>query len=152
MPRMVSAQCIRLIFPELPFFRVALPPGSAPTGADLDIFVFDPSGNLAGSSTKSGTDEQVNIRFPADGTWTVYIHGWAAPGGVSDYNLYNWSLSAAPDGGLKITGAPKKAVLSETATIRVDWVGAGNQWYLGAVSHTGPKGMIGLTLIDVDNR
>ena len=35
----------------------------------------------------------------------------------------------------------------------MSWTGATDgEWHLGAVSHTGPDGLLGLTLIDVDNR
>ena len=38
-------------------------------------------------------------------------------------------------------------------TIAVSWTGAtAGDWYLGAVSHTGNSGIMGLTLIDVDSR
>ena len=63
------------------FFRVAIPPEATEANADLDVFVFNPSGSLVASSTLGGTDEQVDILLPADGTWSVYVHGWSAPGG-----------------------------------------------------------------------
>jgi hypothetical protein len=35
----------------------------------------------------------------------------------------------------------------------VSWSGATlGEWHLGAVSHTGDVGLMGLTLVDVDNR
>jgi hypothetical protein len=35
----------------------------------------------------------------------------------------------------------------------VSWSGAtAGQWHLGAVSHTGDVGLMGLTLVEVDNR
>ena len=35
----------------------------------------------------------------------------------------------------------------------VSWTGASaGEWHLGVVSHTGADGLLGLTLIDVDNR
>ena len=30
--------------------------------------------------------------------------------------------------------------------------GTTGDWYLGAVSHTGPSGLMGLTIVNVDNR
>ncbi len=134
-------------------FRVAIPPEATEPDADLDVYVTDPAGEIVASSTLGGTDEQIDIPLPEDGTWTVWVHGWAAPGGDSPYDLYSWVVSATPGGNLSIDEAPDEAVIGETERIEVSWDGAAaGQWHLGAVSHTGPEGLIGLTLVEVDNR
>jgi len=132
-------------------FRIAMPPEATETGADLDIFVFDPNGNQVASSTKGGTDELIDITLPIDGTWSVYVHGWMTPGGDSDYDMYSWIVSATPGGSLSLDSAPTSATLGATETIQVSWDGlaAGTQ-YLGAVSHSDPSGIMGLTLVNVD--
>lgn len=133
--------------------RVAIPPEATEPDADLDVYVTDPAGEVVASSTLGGTDEQVDIPLPEDGTWTVWVHGWAAPGGDSPYSLYGWVVSATPGGNLTIDEAPTAAVIGESETIAVSWTGAAaGQWHLGAVSHSGPDGLIGLTLVEVDNR
>lgn len=135
------------------FFRVAIPPEGTEPEADLDVFVFDPGGTLVATSTSPGTDEEIDISQPADGTWTVYVHGWAAPGGDSDYTMYSWVVSATPGGNMEIVSAPTAAVVGATETIEVGWLGAtAGEWHLGAVSHTGNDGLMGLTLVNVDNR
>jgi hypothetical protein len=135
------------------FFRIAMPPEPTEAEADIDIYVFDPNGDLVASSTLPGTDELVDIFNPMDGTWSVYVHGWAAPGGDSDYDMYSWVISATPGGNLTIDSAPTSATLGTTATIQVSWTGAtADQWHLGAVSHTGDSGLMGLTLVNIDNR
>jgi hypothetical protein len=87
----------------------------------------------------------------------VYVHGWQAPGGDSDYTMYSWAISGTPNpeagGNLTIDSAPTAAVKGETATIEVSWTGAtAGEWHLGAVSHNDATGRFGLTLVDVDNR
>jgi hypothetical protein len=135
------------------FLRVALPPEATEADADLDIFVMDPDGNIVAASTKGGTDEVVDIANPADGVWTVYVHGWAAPGGDSDYDLYSWVLSATPGGKLTIPSAPGSAVMGASGTVTAGWEDAAlGEWHLGAISHTGASGVMGLTLVEVDNR
>jgi len=135
------------------FFRIAMPPEAAETNADLDIYVYDPDGKFVAASTNGGTDELIDIQSPADGTWSVYVHGWAAPGGDSDYDMYSWVVSATPGGNLSIDSAPASATLGQTATINLSWTSAtAGQWHLGAVSHTGDAGLMGLTLVEVDNR
>jgi subtilisin family serine protease len=137
-------------------FRIAIPPEGTEPDADLDIFVFDPSNTLVATSTAAGTDELIDIANPADGTWSVYVHGWSAPGGDSDYNMWTWAVPFASGGSLVIDSAPSSATMGTTAPVTVSWSGLTSgtvgDWYLGAVSHTGPDGLMGLTLVNVDNR
>ena len=105
------------------------------------------------TSTRAGTDELIDISLPMDGTWQVYVHGWLCPGGDAPYDMYTWAVSATPGGNLSIDSAPASATMGASATIEVSWVGAtAGQWHLGAVSHTGDAGLLGLTLVNVDNR
>jgi hypothetical protein len=137
------------------FFRIAMPPESVsdPGAIDLDIYVYDPNGNQVASSTNGGTDELVDISLPDDGTWSVYVHGWQTAGPSADFDMYSWIISATPGGNLVVDSAPTSATLGAVGTIDVSWTGAtAGQWHLGAVSHTGDSGILGLTLVDVDNR
>lgn len=135
------------------FLRVAMPPEATEADADLDLFVMDPAGNIVGASGNGGTDELVDIANPVDGTWTVFVHGWATPGGDSDYDLYTWVISATPGGNLTIAASPGSAVLGSSGTVSAEWENAAaDEWHLGAVSHNGASGLMGLTLIEVDNR
>ena len=148
-----SADALTFNLSGAALFRVAIPPEATEAEADLDVYVFDPNGDLVAQSTLGGTDEEVTIESPADGTWTVYVHGWAAPGGDSPYTLYEWAIPAAPGGNLVIDSAPTTAAIATVGTVDVSWTGAtAGQWHLGAVSHTGDAGLMGLTLIEVDNR
>ena len=133
------------------YLRISIPPEATEADADLDIFLFDPSGSLVASSTNGGTDELIEIVLPDDGTYTLYVQGWAAPGGDSDYVLSSWIVSATPGGSLALDAAPTAAVQGATDTISVSWAGltAGSQ-YFGAVSHTDADGLLGLTLVQVD--
>jgi hypothetical protein len=135
--------------------RVALPPESVadPNATDLDVYVLNEAGDLVGASTAGGTDEQVDLPLPADGTYTVYVHGWQVGVTPVPYTMFSWVISATPGGGnLSITSAPTAATVGGTATVTAAWAGAPAAWNLGAVSHTGPGGLLGLTLVEVDNR
>jgi subtilisin family serine protease len=139
-------------------FRIAMPPEATEPNADLDIFVYAPGvvpdpDNYYASSTSGGTNELIDLVLPMDGTWSVYVHGWSAPGGDSDYDMYTWDISATPGGNLTIDSAPTAAALGATEAIDLSWTGATTgEWHLGAVSHTGDVGLMGLTLVNVDNR
>jgi hypothetical protein len=134
-------------------FRLALPPESTEPNADLDVYVYDPNGDLVATSTAGGTNEQIDIQLPEDGTWTVYIHGWQTVGPDTTYDMYTWAIPLATGGNLTINSAPTSATIGQIATIDISWAGAtAGQWHLGAVSHTGDSGLMGLTLVNVDNR
>ncbi len=133
--------------------RFRLPPEATEPDADLDIFLYDPNGVLVATSTNGGTDEAIDILLPEDGVWTLWVHGWSAPGGDSDYDLYSWVVSATPGGNLTIDSAPAAATLGADGEVEASWSGAtGGQWHVGAVSHTGESGLLGLTVVEVDNR
>ena len=133
--------------------RIAIPPEATAVDADLDIYLFDPTGELVAASFNEGTDELIDISQPIDGSWQLYVHGWAAPGGDSPYALYSWVVPATPGGSLQITSAPTSATSDATANIALSWSGAtAGQWYLGAVSHNSDDTILDLTLVTIDNR
>ncbi len=134
--------------------RVAIPPEATAAGVDLDVYVYNPSGALAGSSTAGDTDEMVTIENPADGAWKVYVHGWLVPGGNVAYEMSSWAVSTTEGGNLSIDGEPESAVIGTKGTIDLSWTGAtSGQWHLGVVRHLGPGGdLLGQTLVEVDNR
>ena len=138
------------------YLRFSMPPDATEADADLDLYLYDPAGNQVARSTAGGTDEQIDILLPTDGTWTLWVHGWSTPGGESDYYLYAWDVPIASGGSLTIDSAPSTATLGATGTIDVSWFnlwdGTLADWHLGAVSHTGDVGLMCLTLVDVDLR
>ena len=120
--------------------------------ADIDIYVNDSAGNTIATSTAGGTDELIDLVLPDDDTYTIYVHGWSAPDGDVVYSLYTWVISATPGGNMTVD-APASATNGQTEDINVSWTGAtAGEWHLGAVSHADGSGLLGLTLIDVDNR
>ncbi len=98
-------------------------------------------------------DELIELTLPADDTYTMVVHGWSVPNAPLPYTLHFWSVPLAAGGGsLNIDSAPASATLGTTGTVNVSWSGlAGGTSYLGAVSHTGDAGLIGLTLVEVDS-
>jgi subtilisin family serine protease len=129
--------------------RFALPPGSTEPDADLDMYVYDPSDVLVASSTSGGTDELIDIASPVDGVYTVYIHGWQAPGGDSDYDMDTW-IADAPSS-LVVDRAPASAVVGNLDTVDVSWTGlSAGTMYLGVVSHKDASSVLANTLISVD--
>ncbi len=137
------------------YLRIELPPESVsdPDAIDLDIYLYDPNGVQVAASTSGGTDEGIDIMLPEDGNWTLYVHGWQTAGPSADYTMWSWVIPNASGGTLMVDNAPSAATIGATEPVDVSWSGAtAGQWHLGAVSHTGDAGLMGLTLINIDNR
>jgi hypothetical protein len=129
------------------FLRLEL---EIPGPDDIDLFLEDSSGTIVAQSTAAGTNELIELTFPADDDYTLVVHGWAVPSEPLSYAISQWVVSATPGGSLSIDSAPTAAATGATGTIDISWSGldAGVP-YLGAVSHSDDTGALGLTLIDV---
>jgi subtilisin family serine protease len=137
------------------FLRIDL---EIPGDDDIDLFLEDSGGTIIAASTNGGTDETIELVLPADGTYTLVVHGWGIPSADLGppaiglpYSVDTWSVPLTPGGGsLSIDSAPTSATLGTTGTVDVSWSGlTPGLSYLGAVSHTGDAGLLGLTLVSV---
>jgi hypothetical protein len=103
---------------------------------DLDLYVFDPDDNLVGVSGSGTSAEEVNLTDPAEGTYTVVVHGWQTDGPDANYTLFTWALGSTSAGNMTVT-APATATLGSIGTIQLDFAGlAPATKYLGSVAYT----------------
>jgi subtilisin family serine protease len=117
---------------------------------DLDLYVYNSAGQQVGSSTNGGTDELVELKLPANDTYTVYVHGWQTLGVTQTYALGSWNVPSTTGGSLAITSEPEDATLGQSGTVGVSWSGlATGQEYFGAVAHNRGSESLGLTLVHV---
>jgi hypothetical protein len=72
--------------------------------ADLDLFVFDPSGLQVGASAGSTSEETVTINNPVTGDYTVVIDAYSVPAGTTTY-LYRDTFTKAGYGTVTVTDA-----------------------------------------------
>jgi hypothetical protein len=81
----------------------------------------------------------------------MVVHGWSVPNEPLPYTLSFWAVPLAAGGSLSVDAAPTSAISGQTEIVELSWSGlAGGTSYLGAVSHTGDVGLMGLTLVEVD--
>ncbi|MGD9705074.1 MAG: S8 family serine peptidase [Acidimicrobiia bacterium] len=119
---------------------------------DLDLYVFDENLDLVGLSGSGTSEEQVDLLLPAGGVYTVVVHGFQTEGGgVASYTLFDWAVPVDDGAGsLTITAAPTTATNGGAGVVSVAWAGlTAGQRYLGAVSHAGENGLVGLTVVEV---
>jgi subtilisin family serine protease len=132
--------------------RFALFDTHATAGSDLDLVVRDAAGNEVGGSFGVTSAEQVDLKNPPPGVYTVAVSGFFVPdGGVADFTLFSWALSPAGAGNMAVT-APAAAVAGGNGTIGLSFRGltAGTK-YLGAVAYDGgDAALAGPTLVRVE--
>jgi hypothetical protein len=133
--------------------RYALFDANVSPGSDLDLFVYQGTA-LAGSSTASGSTEEINFTFasPTGGPipLTVYVHGWLAAGGSSPFRLHEWYVGATAAGNMAVT-APATATTGATGTVTLGFSGlTPGVKYMGSVAYGGAAGMPNPTVIRVD--
>ena len=135
------------------YARFALPPDSVsdPANIDLDLYVYNPDGSPAGASGNGGTDEVVNIDHPMDGNFYVFIHGWAVPGGSTEFDLHTW---AVPDAAttISIDSIPPSATLGASGDVTFSWgfLLPPAPSYLGAITHADDTGELGMTIVNIN--
>jgi subtilisin family serine protease len=104
--------------------------------ADLDLFVYV-AGDLVGLSASGAADEQVTLIAPADGTYDVFVNGFATPGGSTSYNLANFVVGAADLANSDVTtGVP--VTIGVPVTLTASWTGLDpTKRWLGVITYVG---------------
>lgn len=87
-------------------------------GSDIDLFVYSPGGQLVGSSTTPTDQEFVSLVFPADGTYTIAVHGWSVPAGTDTFEL---TINAVQGYNVTVTNLPASIPAGDSATLTVNW-------------------------------
>ena len=117
-------------------------------GSDIDLFVYDPSGALIGSSTTATDVESVAVFFPEDGSYTVAVHGWNVPGGADTFEL---TINAVQGTNVSVSNLPASIPAGGSATIDVNWdtTGFAAGTYYGLIL-MGPSAAPGLLQLPVE--
>ncbi|MEV5429214.1 S8 family serine peptidase [Streptomyces sp. NPDC052701] len=90
--------------------------GVSDAAADLDLAVFDASGEEVGSSADGDSEESVSLPSPAAGTYTIKVIGYSVPAGTTEYD-YQDVFYAASLGTVTVDGAPVKLATGASATV-----------------------------------
>lgn len=117
-------------------------------GSDIDLYVYDPSGALVGSSTTSSDVENVTVVFPEDGAYTVAVHGWSVPSGSDTFEL---TINAVQGSDVLVSNLPSSIPAGGSATIDVNWdtTGFASGTYTGLIL-MGPAEAPGLLQVPVE--
>ena len=117
---------------------------SQPSDLDMEVYLGT---KLVGASGGSTAAEEVNLRSPAAGTYTVRVLGFAVPTGAANFNLFSWVLGTTSAGNMTVT-APATAVTGQTGAIGIAASGltAGTK-YLGSVAYGGAPSLPSPTIV-----
>jgi subtilisin family serine protease len=120
-----------------------------PTGTDLDLFVYQGS-TLVAQSADGDSNEEVTLRAPAAGTYTVYIHGYLTNGPSASGTLFSWQLGSVNAGNMTVPAAAA-AVVGGSVPVSVGFTGlAPATRYFGAVAYSDGTNSVGSTLVTVN--
>lgn len=122
-----------------------------PGDSDLDIYLRGPDGKVIAASTNGGTDEQIDLDHPADGTYTMDVHGWQAVPDPMDFDLLSWLVPNATGGSLSVTsGSPTNATAGMTVDVGLAWSGlTSGEDYIGSVSHAIDGTVVASTAVEI---
>lgn len=126
---------------------------------DLDLYLFFCPNNQCTQIAQSGSftsDEEINLIFPAAGSYAALVHGFetdqvvGGPGAL--YTLFAWSFGTNDiAGNLQVT-FPVTVSDGERQELDLDWGPLTPATrYLGAISHNTPTGLYGLTILNMDS-
>ena len=72
------------------------------------------------------------------------------PGAI--YDIAAWQFGLNDDVGNLSVNAPSFVTAGATVDVQIDWTGLMPQTiYLGGISHTTPEGLVGITVINIEN-
>ena len=152
--------------PGTAYVRFALFDDFTDGNDDLDLYLWACDAQAftcsqIDASTTATATEQVDVVLPEPffgfgnpGTfYVVEVHGWQTDGPDANYRLFDWDFGLVDDRGNMTVTAPASGTNGATETVTVDWPAANTlnpgAKYLGAVSHSGPTGLLGLTLVNI---
>jgi subtilisin family serine protease len=130
-------------------------------GHDLDMLLFYCPNFACVQIDASGgatSDERVSVTFPVsddtiDDPYVVFVHGFNTVGGAPATSiLFDW-FALDDLGNLTVT-APASASSGDTGTVDLQWAGlptGPGEKQAGAVSHSDANGVIGLTIVNIEN-
>ena len=126
------------------------------SGSDLDLEVYNGTGGtgtLVGSSGGGTSDELVDLKVPAAGSYSACVVGYAPVGGSANYTMSSWVIGQPVGKQTLRAPGPMDVVLGGTATIAASWNVNNGSRYLGVLQFKdGVSTALGTTLVSVDTR
>ena len=121
------------------YARFALFDADVNAGSDIDLCVYAGT-TLVGLSASGTSAEEVILKSPSAGSYTVVVHGWGVAGS-SPFTLNAWIVGNSAAGNMAVT-APDAASIGGSGQVGLGFSGlAAGTRYTGAVTYSGSGGM-----------
>jgi subtilisin family serine protease len=140
-------------------FDVSVPAGSvfragiyedaiAPTGTDLDLYIYR-GATLVGASSDNDSNEEATVtNNSTTATYSVYVHGWSTNGPSAAGTLFSWVVGTTPAGNVALSGVTPAAVGTQTHTATFSGLAPATR-YLGRVDYSDGTSTLARTLLSV---
>lgn len=117
---------------------------------DIDLTVFDPDGQFAGSSGTGGSSESVTIEDPVAGSWYVTFDLFSDEASAN-VPLHTFAVGEADAGNMTVEPNPLDATSAQTETLTLAWEGleSGSR-YIGAVNYVSGGEEVDTTLVSIN--
>jgi hypothetical protein len=123
---------------------------AADDSGDLDLYLYNSTGELVALSATGSADEQVTWPGVPAGEYTAYVHGW---GGASPaaYTFTSYVVGDTDEGNLNVSPSSATVDVAEDVTFEFAWSGLdADQSYLGWVGYRRGGETVGLTLVSIN--
>ncbi len=123
-----------------------------PGETDIDLYLLGPDGKEVARSAGGGTHELIELQAPADGSYTLVVHGWAVGATPLAFDVRSWLVLVDDGAGsLSVTaGGSVAATVGASHTVTVGWSGlSAGESYLGAVTHRNGTSVLARTVVAV---
>ncbi len=123
---------------------------AASNSDDLDLYLYNSTGELVALSATGSADEQVTWPGVPAGEYTVYVHGWGGSSPAA-YTKTTYVVGDTDEGNLTVDPASTAVDVGEEVTFTFEWSGLdADSSYLGWVGYQKAGDTVGLTLVSVD--
>jgi subtilisin family serine protease len=109
---------------------------SSDPGADFDMIVIDPAGQLLKAQTASAS-ESLSVANPAAGNYLVLANLYSSPGGRATKASVDAAVLAANVGNATVTPNPLRLANGKSGALSLNWTGLSAGSYIGRVSYAG---------------
>ena len=117
---------------------------------DLDLEIYR-DGTLVGTSGGVTSNETVEFKAPAAGSYQACVFGYAPNGGTANFTLSSWIIGPGDIGGNFRAAGPAKVFLGGTATVAASWNTTTPARYMGVISYRdGTGAALGSTIVSID--
>ncbi|MGB7449912.1 MAG: cell wall-binding repeat-containing protein [Ornithinimicrobium sp.] len=115
---------------------------------DVDLAIYDPSGELVDSSANEGSEEQVTVVDPEPGNWYVTVDLYSKEA-QADVPINSFLVGDTDEGNLEVDPTTAAVEPSQEVDMTTAWSGLADGRYLGSINYRNGSDTVGRTLVTI---